>query len=464
MTVRIYYDKMRLVELILPISFFRRNVMDITLIAKSGVMTAEIQKAIDTCFLSGGGKIILEAGEYLTGGLRLRSNCTLYLKSGAALKGTREMEDYKILEKETLEPIDEDYKTDVLWTPARTRTTNHHIVKVASSWNNALLRILDAENVAIIGEEGSVIDGSDPYDPKGEEYYRGPHGIAYHYSKNLHFEGYTIKNTGNWAHIGYKSQNIEYKNIEILGGHDGIHNSSCDNFTIEDSAFYTGDDCVAGFDNYNVIVRNCVLNSACSGMRFGGADILVDNCRFFGPAKYFFRGSLSLEDKIAGNPSPKSGRTNMLALFTYYSDFTLDVRRMPGNITVRNCTVENCDRFLHFDFTGTHVWQKNKPLTSIAFENIEAKGIAMPFNAYGDRENPLTLVLENCGIAFSSKVDCAIRSGNFSLIKVESTVFENVEGALIKSYGEPGRIEAQNVLGVNEIVTVTDEPFVSKSI
>ena len=438
--------------------------MEIILQPNGGLMTIEIQKAIDDCFLLGGGKIVLEKGLYLTGGLRLRSNCTLYLKSGTILKGTRNIEDYNILDGDAIEPVNEDYKTDVLWTPPRTRTTFDHITKVAGAWNNALIRILDAHDVAIIGEEGSVIDGSDPYDPKGEEYYRGPHGIAYHYSHDLRFEGYTIKNTGNWAHIGYKSQNIEYKNLEVLGGHDGIHNSSCDNFTIEDCGFYTGDDCIAGFDNFNVKVTNCVINSACSGLRFGGTDVLIEKCRFFGPAKYFFRGSLSLEDKRDGNPAPKTGRTNMLALFTYYCDFTLDVRRMPGNIVIRDCTVENCDRFLHFDFTGTHTWQKNKPLTSVSFENIEAKGISMPFNAYGDPENPLTLTLKNCGIAFSTETDCAIRGGNFALVDVKDSVFENINGALIKCFGEAGEIRTEQILGVDRIVDVADEPFYSKSI
>lgn len=438
--------------------------MEIVLKPIENNMTTVLQKAIDDCFLAGGGKIILEKGLYLTGGLRLRSNCTLYLCGGATLKGTRSIDDYNILEGDEIEPVNEDYKTDVLWTPPRTRTTFDHITKVAGAWNNALIRILDAHNVSIIGEEGSVIDGSDPYDPQGEEYYRGPHGIAYHYSHDLRFEGYTIKNTGNWAHIGYKSQNIEYKSIEVLGGHDGIHNSSCDNFTIEDCGFYTGDDCIAGFDNFNVKVTNCVINSACSGLRFGGTDVLIEKCRFFGPAKYFFRGSLSLEDKKEGNPAPKTGRTNMLALFTYYCDFTLDVRRMPGNIVIRECTVENCDRFLHFDFTGTHTWQKNKPLTSVSFENIEARGISMPFNAYGDRENPLTLKLKNCDIAFKESVDCAVKAGNFSLIEAENVNLENANGALVKCFGDEGEIKVSNVTGVEKILEKTDEPFYSKSI
>ena len=137
---------------------------------------------------------------------------------------------------------------------------------------------------------------------------------------------------------------------------------------------------------------------------------------------------------------------------------------MPGNIVIKDCTVENCDRFLHFDFTGTHVWQKNKPLTSVTFENIEAKGISMPFNAYGDRENPLTMRLKNCEISFKEKVDCAIRSGNFAVIEARDLRLENVDGALVKCFGEAGNIVTENVDGVDKIVEITDEAFYSKSI
>lgn len=426
-------------------------------------MTAEIQKAIDDCFLNGGGKIVLEKGTYEIGGIRLRSNCTLYMKADAILKGVREIEAYDILANDKVEPIKETYKTDVLWTPPHVRKTFDHMLKAASRWNNALIRMLDAHNVAIIAEKGAMIDGSDPYDAVGEEYYRGPHGIAYHHSSNIRLEGYTIKNTGNWAHIGYQSKDIRYKNLVVQGGHDGIHNSSCDDYTIEDCEFYTGDDCVAGFDNYNVVVRNCVLNSACSGMRFGGADVLVENCRFYGPAEYVFRGAMSLEDKIAGKPSPRAGG-KMLALFTYYSDFSLNVRRLPKNIVVKNCTVENCARFLHFDFTGTHTWQKNKPLTEITFENIKASGIGLPFNAYGSVKNPLTLWIKNCDIQFANETDCAIRAGNFALIDVENTQFKNVTDSLVKGYGGEGEIRAKNATGMRRLLKKTDEKFTSDNI
>jgi hypothetical protein len=438
--------------------------MEVIVKAVNENMTAIIQKAIDDCFLSGGGRVVLENGLYEIGSIRLRSNCTLYMKNGAVLKGVREIAAYDILTNDWVEPIDEQYKTDVLWTPPHVRTTYDHMTKAASRWNNALIRILEAHDVAIIAEKGAVIDGSDPYDAVGEEHYRGPHGIAYHHSKNIRLEGYVIRNTGNWAHIGYKSQNITYKNIVVQGGHDGIHNSSCDDYTIEDCEFYTGDDCVAGFDNYNVTVRNCILNSACSGMRFGGADILVENCRFYGPAQYVFRGAMPLADKIAGKPSPRVNGGKMLALFTYYSDFSLNVRRLPKNIIIRNCTVENCARFLHFDFTGTHTWQKNKPLVEITFDTIQASGISLPFNAYGSAETPLTLRVKNCDIRFSAETDCAIRSGNFTLIDVENTRFENVTDTLVKGYGGEGEIRMEKVNGVKRLLHKVDEKFISDNI
>ena len=154
----------------------------------------------------------------------------------------------------------------------------------------------------------------------------------------------------------------------------------------------------------------------------------------------------------------------MLALFTYYSDFTLNVRKLPGNILIKNCKVKGCDRFLHYDFTGTHVWQKNKPLTSIAFENITASGIGMPFNAYGDKEYPITLKIKDSDISFSQPNDCVIRAGNYALVQVENTTFTNVVGAMVKSYGTAGEIVADNVQGINEVCVFTEEKFESQSI
>ena len=89
--------------------------MEVILSAAKENMTAAIQKAIDECFLSGGGTIVLEKGTYEIGGIRLRSNCTLYLKEGVNLKGVRDIGAYNILANDVVEPVGEEYKTDVLF-------------------------------------------------------------------------------------------------------------------------------------------------------------------------------------------------------------------------------------------------------------------------------------------------------------------------------------------------------------
>jgi hypothetical protein len=149
----------------------------------------------------------------------------------------------------------------------------------------------------------------------------------------------------------------------------------------------------------------------------------------------------------------------MLSIFTYYSDFTLKVRRDPENIVIRNCTAENVERFLHYDFTGKQVWQKNRPLRQISFEGITASGIEMPLNAYGDPVETVDISIKDSVIAFTGSADCAIRGGNFRVIDIDSLEVKNLDAPLIKVYGAVGEIKIKNLSGVKDIYTVTDEEF-----
>src|SRR5271154_3362502 len=44
-----------------------------------------IQKAVDTCAAAGGGTVLIPAGEYPSGTIRMRSHVRIYLESGATL-------------------------------------------------------------------------------------------------------------------------------------------------------------------------------------------------------------------------------------------------------------------------------------------------------------------------------------------------------------------------------------------
>ena len=57
--------------------------------------THTIQYAIDYVHTAGGGKLIFDAGNYLTGTIYLKSNVTLHLAQGAVLLGSYNALDYK---------------------------------------------------------------------------------------------------------------------------------------------------------------------------------------------------------------------------------------------------------------------------------------------------------------------------------------------------------------------------------
>ena len=434
--------------------------MKIIIKEQKGVATDIIQNALDEVFLSGGGIVEIEKGLYTIGAIRVRSNTTLYLKSGAVLKGTREPEDYNILGSDKIEPLCEKDLQRVEWELYTNKQTDNGCFSIpASRWNHALIRTVDAKNVCIIGEKGSMIDGSNCYDALGEEYFRGPHGISFFRSENIVCEGYTVQNTGNWAHICSHSKNLTFRNVTALKGHDGIHANGCDNVYIEDSEFYTGDDCIAGFDNNNVVVRNCVLNTACSAFRFGCTNGLIENCTIYGPAKNNFRCALSLEDKISGTDAPAPTRKNMLSMFTYYADYCYTIRQKPGNILIKNCTCKNVDRVVNFDYSGRNRWQCNRPLTSITFENLKISEVRIPLFLYGDKNEPIEFTMRDCSISYEEPIDAFAYVCNCKEIKLENVQLNGVKGKLVKSWGNFGKLTCENVSGAEIGVVGTNEEW-----
>ncbi len=356
--------------------------------AKEGSLsTRAIQAAIDAAFLDGGGEVIIPRGIFLTGSVRLRSHIVLHMLPGAVLKGSSELSDYEMDYSDTVEPIRyEDGEDDECL-----RGNFLH------PWFNGILRAFHAEDIRIIGEEGSVIDGGNLFNPNGEEGYRGPQAICMTYCKNLEFSGYTVKDSGNWAHTIHKCSNIFAHNLTVLGGHDGFHVRLCQNILIEDCEFYTGDDCIAGYINENMVIRNCVLDCACSAMRLGGTDILVDHCRTHAPSRYGFRGSLSAEEKAASAPTTEKCRHTQHTPFLYFCDYPAKVKKPQGNIVIQNCVFEQPNSF--FRLRWGHRWCTNRSLTDITFRNCVCKGVSLPIDLCCDKDEPCTLRLIDCSIS-----------------------------------------------------------------
>ena len=431
--------------------------------------TKAIQQAIDQVFLEGGGEVCIPAGDWYISSIRLRSRVYLHLMENAHLIANRDPEMYRYIREEDIEPISPEECSDSIWEPWNVRKNYDFMMKPISRWNFGIIRAIDAIDISIIGEQGAYIDGRDCYDELGEEKYRGPHGINMHRCRNVVFDGYIIKNTGNWAHALFNCKNIRMENVTVLAGHDGIHVTSCDNVFIKACDFQTGDDCIAGIDNLNVFVSDCKMNTACSALRFGGTNVVVQNCQFIGPATYLFRYGLTTEEKKNGVVADGKGRgCNMLSAYTYYSDFSRPIRYEPGNILIENCRFHNTTRFLHYNFSGNEPWQRNRPLKNITFRNIVADGISMPLTLYGDQHQRVSLRLENIRVAFDDAICDFIHACHFDKIQICDVTVENLRGeSLIKKWSDDGEVQieglvCENFVGSTEVIA--KEPFTCKSI
>lgn len=398
------------------------NICDYGATISDSLQTRAIQNAIDACYLAGGGRVVVPCGIYHTGGFRLRSNTELYLESGAILKGSRNPDDYNNFQDDPLEPV-----ADV---PLEDGVKVCRSSIATSDWCNGLIRAYDAENISVIGEKGSYIDGNNCFDPNGEEGYRGPHGMSFWCCKNIHLEGYTFINSANWCHAIFRSQNIAIKNISVYGGHDGVDVRTCDNVLVENCVFNVGDDCIAGFDNHDVTIRNCVLNTACMPMRFGGNNVLVENCTT-DTSTFGIRHSMTIDEKIRGDLSPQRVRHESHSIYSYYCDDRAVIRKPAENIVFRNCHIKHTRELIRLEYTGLHRWCTNRSLRSIRFENCTIDGLLKAGMLWGDENEKVICHFKNVTISCreGKESEILIAAGNF-----ERIVFEDCK---IEGYSEP---------------------------
>lgn len=411
------------------------NVRDFGAVCDGTLQTKALQAAVDACFLSGGGEVVIPAGEYLTATIRIRSNVTLHLLSGAVLLGSRDPEDYCHFMDDTVEPI------------GAITAEPHYSAKVPlGRWCNAIIRGFFAKNIKIIGEPGSVIDGRNCYDEQGEEGYRGPHGMFLYRCEGIELQGYTMRDCGNWANTFYLCQDIDAKGLRFLAGHDGMHFRSCDRVSIEHCEFHSGDDGIAGYDNQDMVIRDCLISSACDAMRLGGTDVLVERCRFVGPCRYAHRWKMSDEEHRAGAPSdPTKHRSNLLYGFLYFCCRNTPIRKTPGNIVIQNCEFEGADRLFGLDFAEDHVWCCNRNLSDITFRDCRVRGVRGPMLIYSNAAEPTTFTLENVEIEAKEGCEDAmfLKSRDCARIVLHGVTLKGFNSPRIVMVGQ-GEIDIQS--------------------
>jgi len=259
------------------------------------------------------------------------------------------------------------------------------------------------QNLTIVGEKDSVIDGMNCYDPEGEEHFRGPHGIFFSSCNNIRLQGYTICKTGNFMHQLDNCTDVVLERVTALAGHDGIHLHMCRNVKIADCCFHTGDDCIAGCNVHNLTVSGCDLNTSCNVFRLGGHNILIENNIIKGPGEYPHRLSMVRQGILEFDQS--DGRHNTLSLIEFFASKHFAGRGQTSDIILRNCYVKGVDRLLHYEYDNIGCLHAGMELERIAFENMKVEDLLRPSLVRGNAERPVQIVLLNVKASFRNGQD-----------------------------------------------------------
>ncbi|UCD37240.1 MAG: glycoside hydrolase family 28 protein, partial [Fidelibacterota bacterium] len=264
---------------------------------------AAITSAIEACAEAGGGRVVLDAGEYLVNGpLHLKSNVNLHLAKGAALRFGVNPEDY-------LPPV------LVRW--EGTRCYNY----------SPLIYAYQQENVAITGV--GTIDGQaekfwylwklvhepdkaslrkmgrelTPVEERvfGAGHFLRPTLIEFYECENILIEGVTVKSSPFWTIHPVLCTSVTVRKVTVQRGKsndDGCNPESSQYVLIEDCTFYTQDDNIAikaGRDNdawvenggrstENIIIRNCNFRGETGALTIGSEmsggvrRVFAENC------------------------------------------------------------------------------------------------------------------------------------------------------------------------------------------
>ena len=372
--------------------------------AKPGDIRANTEafaKAMAACNKAGGGKVVVPAGEWLTGPIHFRSNCNLYLSEGA-----------KIV-------FDDDVK---LYYPA-----------VRSSFEGAecmnispLIYAFECENVGISGP-GMLAPKMDfwrTWFERPESHVQAtrqlyamcstqvpveyrhmevegvqmrPHLIQFNRCNNVQLDGFKIRESPFWTIHTFMCKDVWAHGLDVHAhGHnnDGIDIEMTQHAIVEDCTFDQGDDGVvikAGrnadgwaldMPTSDIVVRNCeIVNGHCllgigSEISAGVRRVYMHDCNSSDEVHRLFfiktnhrRGGF-VEDITVENVSA----TNMSRVFEIDTDVLYQWRHIVPtfetkitrirNITIRNARAANADAVyeLHGD--------ARDPIDGITIENI----------------------------------------------------------------------------------------------
>ncbi len=312
------------------------NVVDFGAVGDGvAINTRAIQTAIDTCAKTGGGKVIIPPGTWMTGSITLRSHIELHAQAGALVLFVKDFQAYPLVPAQyegqsTIRcqaPIHADHVQDVAitgegifdgggdaWRPVKkSKMTQNQWQQLVSQGGV----VEEKENEAIWWPTVSAMQGEsrveqlakegngDPKDWEAIRDFLRPTLVRIQNCKRVVLDGSTFQNSPSWCLHFFRSEHITIREITVRNpwyaqNGDGIDLESCTNVQVEDSSFDVGDDAIClksgkngsskeiGQPSAYIAIRGCTVFHGHGGFVIGSEmsggihDIHVSDCTFVG--------------------------------------------------------------------------------------------------------------------------------------------------------------------------------------
>jgi polygalacturonase len=252
------------------------------------VCTVQLQQAIDLCHGRGGGTVVIPAGVFTTGTIRLRSSVCLQLETGAVLRGSADLADY----------------------PAQP-TPTYRSLKDSSAFR-ALIYAEGEQDIAVVGR--GTIDGQGAKFAYGRSDLDGrPRLIQFISCQDVRVEGLRLHNSALWMQHYLNCDRVRLHGLNVWNhsnhNNDMMDIDGCRGVTISDCIGDTDDDGITlkstGLAHCeHVVISNCVVSSRCNAIKCGTEstggfrNIAISNCVIKPSA---------VREGISGNPEGISG-------------------------------------------------------------------------------------------------------------------------------------------------------------
>lgn len=263
-----------------------------------------IQEVIDICRESGGGTVVISAGRWISGPIRLYDNIWLKLQEDAEILFSQEPEDYLPVVFTRWEGMECYNYSPLIYANGCKNigiTGKGRLNGMGQSWWPWKQKQVKAAKELCYAESNGIPVEKRIYGTRDAAL--RPSFIQFVSCQDVYLRDFFIEEGPQWTIHPVYCENVVVKGVTVrTTGHntDGLNPDSCKNVWIERCDFSTGDDCIAinsgmnedgwrvGRPCENIVVADCSMSGGHgavvigSGMSGGVKNVYVTDCRVSG--------------------------------------------------------------------------------------------------------------------------------------------------------------------------------------